>query len=387
MYRIEEILINFTWDEEEIERRKQRMRDLWAYRRVDHIPVLIWLVCNPHGYTSEELLKDGEKQLEANLVAVERCLRTLPDDYIPWLRPDVGYMTLATLYGCKVYWNENDPDQMPGVESPIIYDMAQVYELKRPDPATAGLMPECLRRIRLFAGRTKGQIPLTGIDLGGPLNTCKDLVETNLLYTAFYDSPKELHYLLNHITETMIACYDLIIQAAGGLDKMTTTDFDPTWAPEGHKGFCSDDVCATIHPRLFETFGRPYNSRIYARYGGGLLHNCGPHPAAELYLGHTPPIKGINCSWRHTRNDLERLRQAFAGRGLVFAMFDNGETPEEMMAGYAEMAEALAPDTIGVPVCIMDGQAYSDEDILETYLSLRKISEGYAAEMRWAEGD
>lgn len=379
------MLDNITWDEREIERRKQTMRDLWAYKRVDHIPVVIWLVCNPRGYTIKELLEDGEKQLEANLVAVERCLRTLPDDYIPWLRPDVGYMTVATVYGCEVYWNEKDPDQMPGVEVPIIHDMAQVYELERPDPATAGLMPECLRRIRLFVERTKGQIPLTGIDMGGPLNTCKDLIETNLMYTAFYDSPEEFHYLLDHITGTMIACYDLIIQAAGGLDKMTTTDFDPTWAPEGHKGFCSDDVCATIRPRLFETFGQLYNSRIYARYGGGLLHNCGPHPAADLYLDHAPPIKGLNCSWRYTRNDMEKLRRAFAGRGLVFAMFDNEETPEEMMAGYAEMAEALAPDTIGLPVCIMDGEAYSDGDILETYLGLRKISEEYAANLRWSE--
>jgi hypothetical protein len=156
------------------------------------------------------------------------------------------------------------------------------------------------------------------------------------------------------------------------------------WAPEGYKGFVSDDVCATIGPSMFQSFSKPYNNRIFARWPGGLMHNCGPNPAAEHYLDHTPPINGINCSYRYTRDDLPKLRESFAGRGLVQAMFDNGESAEEMLAGFRHMLETLAPDTIGLPMPIVD-EAWSDSEITEFYYEMREIGQEYAANMRWRE--
>lgn len=376
------LLSRLQWDEREIARRKEERTRLWEYRRVDHIPIVIWLTCNPRGLTMRQLLESGEYQLEANLVAVERSLRALPDDYIPWLRPDVGYMTIATVYGCEVFWSE-DPNQMPGVVAPIITQMDQVYALPRWNPITRGLMPECLRRIHLFRSVTDGRIPLSGIDLGGPLNTCKDIVDSHVFYTALYDNPGAVHHLLEHITSTMIACYDAIIAACGGMENMTTTDFDPTWAPLPYKGFVSDDVMVHLSPAMWKEFGRPYNSRIFARYGGGLLHNCGPHPPGGEILEHTPAIRGLNCSFRYTRPDFERLGREFAGRGLVFAMFDNGESAEEMLAGFREMMEKMLPGTIAVPVCIIDGESWSDTALTEFYWAMRKIGEEYAAELAW----
>jgi len=172
---------------------------------------------------------------------------------------------------------------------------------------------------------------LTGIDLSGTLNTAKDLFFTNLLYTAFYDSPEEYHCFLSMATELQINCYDEIIKVIGDINRLTCIDFDPFWAPEGRKGFVSDDVCATISPELFQQFSIPYNNKIFKRWRGGRIHNCGPNPSKGLYLHHDPEINGLNCSYWYTKNDMPAIKEAFRGTGIAEFMFDNGESPDEII--------------------------------------------------------
>lgn len=77
------------------------------------------------------------------------------------------------------------------------------------------------------------------------------------------------------------------------------------------------------------------------------------------------------------------MRELFAGWALIEPMFDMGETAEEMLAGYRYMMESLAPDTIAIPICIVDA-GWTDDDITALYWDMRKISEEYARNMRWA---
>ncbi len=366
-------------DHNEIERRKQFCRNLWDYRQVDHIPVFIWPTWY-FGYSPRETIENGDIQFEVNVRTIERCLRILPDDYIPWARIWCGYMTIATMFGMDVYWSD-DPAQPPGISTHIIHDMEQVFHLKCPG-MDAGLMPENVHRLRIHADRLSEDVYLTGIDAGGPLNTCKDLLDTNLFYTAFYDHPQGMHYLLNLATELQLGIYHTIIKTIGGIERLTGIDFDPIWAPEKYKSFVSDDVCATIGPQLFREFSLPYNSRLFHPWGSGLLHNCGPNPCKYLYLDHTPKLKGLNVAFKYSKNDLPALREIFAGSGMIHIMLDNELTPEEMLSSFRYTMETLAPDVIGVPMCFVD-DTWSDEDVVALYWEMRKISNEYAANMRW----
>ena len=96
-------------------------------------------------------------------------------------------------------------------------------------------------------------------------------------------------------------------------------------------------------------------------------------------------INGINCSYRYTRDHLPRLSTAFAGKGLVQAMFDNGETAQEMLDGFRYMMEILAPETVGTPMPIVD-DTWSDAEITELYYEMREIGAEYAAIMHWRDG-
>lgn len=367
-------------DHTEIERRKQFRRDLWDYKPVDHIPVFIWPTWY-FGYLPRETIESGDIQFEINVRTIERCLRILPDDYIPWARIWCGYMTIATMFGMEVYWSDN-PAQPPGIGTHIIHDMEQVFRLKCPG-MDAGLMPENVRRLHEHIKKLPGDVYLTGIDAGGPLNTCKDLLDTNLLYTAFYDHPQAMHHLLNLATELQLGIYHTIIKTVGGIERMTGIDFDPIWAPEKYKSFVSDDVCATIGPQLFREFSLPYNSRLLQPWGSGLMHNCGPNPCKNLYLEHSPKLKGLNVAFKYSQKDFPAIREIFAGWGMIHIMLDNELAPEEMLSSFRYTMETLAPDVIGVPMCFVD-DTWSDEDVIALYWEMRKISNEYATNMRWA---
>lgn len=364
-------------DSGEIERRKQLRRDLWNYCKIDHVPVVMWLR-HTFGYSLQEQLKSTDIQFHVNVERIRKALRVIPDDYIPYARVTLGYMTIATMFGQTVFWGE-EPDIAPGVAAPLITDLEQVYSLARPSLAS-GLAPAGLSRLRYHAENLPKDVYLTGLDLGGPLNSCKDLVESNLLYTGFYDNPEAVLHLLDLVTTVQLDLYQAVSTAAGGLDRMTSIDFDPVWAPEGCKGFVSDDVCSAVSPAIFKRFSRPFNNRLYQAWGSGLLHNCGPHPAKGNYLEHTPRLRGINCSYRYSHQDFAEFRRIFAGWGIVEVLFDQDETAEEMLAAFRQLMETFSPDTFAIPVCML-GDGWNDSDITDFYWEMRNIAVEYADSM------
>jgi hypothetical protein len=364
----------------EIEKRKERIRRVWDYKKVDHIPLGFFLE-DFSAYTLRELCEDGELQFKVNVRNIDRLLRLLPDDYVPAARVWPGYMTVATMFGLEVHWSD-DPNQAPGIQKHCIFDISQVHGLQKPDAAKDGLMPFNLKWLRYFCEALPPDIAVTGIDLGGPLNTAKDLFDTNLLYTAFYDNPDEYHFFLNLAVEVQIDCYREIIRAVGDINRLTCIDFDPFWAPEGRKGFVSDDVCATISPEIFKEFSVKYNNRIFRRWRGGRLHNCGPNPSLHLYLHHNPEINGLNCSFKYSKNDLAAIKREFREKGIVEFMFDNGESVGEIVDGYEHIAEMLTPDVVAIPLIWLN-ESWTDDDIREVYNSVLNIAERYARDMKW----
>jgi hypothetical protein len=371
-------MIDLPIDHQRVERNKQLRRDLWDYKRVEWIPFFPWmnLAC---GTSLHERLQNPALQLEANLAGVARALELIPYDYIPGIFVTPGYMTIASMFGMELYWG-HDPEQPPGVVGPLIDDLEQVYSLRRPSMED-GLMPDNVCRLQYNLAHLPPDVYVTGIDAGGPMNTLKDLLETNLLYLGLYDNPRAMHYLLDMVTEVQLEIYHTLARVVG-LERMTCLDFDPDWAPEKHKSFVSEDVGATLGPDFFAEFSLPYNNRLFQPWGSGGLHNCGPNPCKRLYLAHTPKVKYLNCSYKYSHAEFPEFRELFAGWGIIKPMFDNGETPEQMLAGFRYMLESLAPDVIGLPLCIID-DTWTDRDITDFYWDMHKIGQEYAANVRW----
>ncbi len=185
-------------DHNTIERRKQLRRDLWDYRPVDHIPVVIWLN-HLGGHTYREWFESPDVHLEVNLERIRKSLALLPDDYIPFTRMVRGPMTIANMFGADIAWTD-DPQEAPGPAGPILADLADVWRLTKPH-VTDGIMADHLQRIRQHAAALPPDVYLTGIFAGGPLQVAADLVESKAFYAGFYDDPAALHHLLDMVTE------------------------------------------------------------------------------------------------------------------------------------------------------------------------------------------
>ncbi|MEW6229882.1 MAG: uroporphyrinogen decarboxylase family protein, partial [Bacillota bacterium] len=281
-----------------IEENRRRIEDTWAYRPVDHIPFVVMLEENPGGYSLHDRIKDPVKQLEFCKASVLKTVERVPYDYIPFLLPEVGNIIIPTAFGAKVTFPDN-PEELPIVEKPIIERIEDVYELKIPDPHTDGLMPEALDRVRYFARETGFEIPLALVNVQGPMNTAFKLMDSSTFYFALYDNPEAVTYVLRLLAETYIAFVNALIEAAGGTANITSTNHHPVWCPPGRKAYICDDMAATISPRDFVRFNRVANSYIYHQFGGGLIHNCGPHPSVDVYLDHTPGLAGLTTSWTY----------------------------------------------------------------------------------------
>jgi hypothetical protein len=361
---------------DEIERRKENIRRIWDYRRVDHIPIMLRVESNPWGYSTREHFLDSDKQFQLEFEKVKLSLEMVPDDYIPAMRPDVGCVVIESALGGEVVFGDS-LEQTCTIREPLLKRPEDAYGLKRPDPHRDGLVPEGLKRIKRFVERTDGQVYVSCLDMGGAMNVAFTLLGSERCLLAMYEAPEALEYLAGFITDVFVAFAEACVEAAGGIEHVTCTDFPYWWHPEGRKGHCSDDISAMYSPECFNRFSKPFNNRIFKRFGGGMMHNCGPNPCAGEYLWHDPRIHAVDLAYSFSKNDMPAFKEAFKGEGVIYLEFT--DTPEANLQEYRRVMEALAPDVIAIP-CLTCGPT---DDVHGIYGGFLEVSKEYAARMNW----
>jgi hypothetical protein len=69
--------IDFEVDCVEIEKRKERIRKIWNYERVDHIPLGLYVLDNSAGFSRQEIEKEKQKNLKFDLDSVKKSLELI----------------------------------------------------------------------------------------------------------------------------------------------------------------------------------------------------------------------------------------------------------------------------------------------------------------------
>lgn len=364
------------WMRDDLVRRKELLRRLWAGLPLDHVPVHLQVVVPP-GSSALERHLSAERQLEAGISSAMATWHLAPSsDAIPCLFPDMGCSCLATSFGGDYFWGD-DPQQTPGVAQPIITDLErQVVRLPDPDPWADGLLPEGLRRIRLFADAGADFLPVTLMDMAGGLNVAADLLGMTDLLLALYTAPDALHLLLAKVQRLFLATIRAAISAAGGEERIANTDFLEVWFPEGHKAHVSDDVSSSIGPVHYAEFSAPYHALVFGEFGRGGLHNCGPHPCRDAYLALQPAPRAVDVEDRYSHRDLSGLRHSLKGRGFLLLGWDGAGDPSTW---FADVMDQMAPDVAVVPVLKV-----APEDQPELICQrLHPIAVEYARRMAW----
>ena len=365
----------------EIERRKELMRQLWAGEPLDHIPVDVRVV-PPPSYSVRERVMDATRQLEVALTAARATMTLAPSsDAIPALFPDVGCSCLASAFGAEYYWGKN-PEQTPGVLRPIITDLErQVEGLPIPDPKLHGWIPEGLRRIRMFSEAGDGVLPVTLLDAAGGINVAADLLGMSELMLSFNLAPTAVHRLLDKIQTLFLATIRAGIEAAGGEQNIANTDFLEVWFPEGSKGHVSDDVCSSIGPSTYLEFSAPSHARVFAEFGRGGLHNCGPHPCHAVYTAVPLAPRALDCEEPYSHGDLPVLARSLRHRAFIYLGWDR--VLGDPVDWYQNIMEIMAPDVVVVPFIKLTP---GDEPEV-VCKRLRPVAKEYAHRMDWGWAD
>jgi hypothetical protein len=383
---------HFEIDRDKLDRVKEERRRVWRYERVDHIPVVIDLYPKL-GETVHDALKNTEAWFASAVRRIHFLLAALPDDYIPYVDPPwQASFTVPVMLGAELWWSD-DPNVYPAIRDHPLVDVDQIFELQNPDPYRDGFMPEILRRLGIASSCFPAEVAIGGVDMTSPLMDVLNLMDEWLFLVSLKRHPEAIHHACQVVTRAQLAIQEAALRIVGDVNRYAAVSLWPYWQPEGKKVLVDDDVAALLSPTMFDEFDLTYQDCLFERFGGGLIHNCGPNPSAQLYLRERPQSHGLNCSYDYSRNDFGTLREQFGSvaeetlgfRGHVELLFEQPMRPEEMVANYRHAMEALAPEVIAIPICYLPADTATQEDVEYLYWSMREIAVEYANNIRWRE--
>ena len=383
--------VDFDLDPAIVESGRELARRTWRYQEVERVPVIIDVGPECDESVHDVLLQD-EAWFNSGVRRIERSLRLLQDDYIPVFEPPwAGYFSTPAMLGAELWWEE-DPDSWPAVKSPPVRDLDALGRLQPPDVAASPHFARILTRLAIARDCLPPVVAIGGVDMMSPLGDLQGIMDQTLMFLSMKQHPDALHRACDVIATTQEAVQEATLEAVGGQDRLAGLTNWPIWRPEGAKVLVTDDVAGLLSPAMYEAFDKPYGDRLLRRYGGGLRHVCGPHPALSLYMTTDPPVHGLNCAYRFSREVLAALKEkmgptaqeACGRRGHLEVMFERDMPLPSVVEAFRDLAAALAPDVVAIPYCqVASDGSVSDDEITAFGAEMRRVAEEYAARMRW----
>jgi uroporphyrinogen decarboxylase len=228
-------------------------------------------------FTNEELW------FQANKKAIE----SFPEvTFLPGFWSEFGMCTEPSAFGAKSIFHANE---FPFAEK-VITDVTQIDNLTEPNPATDGLLPFMLNRLKSARPRIE--------DLGhkirfsvsrGPLNVATFLMGTTEFLMAIKTEPDRAHKLLRIITDFLKKWHQL--------QRDTFPDIQGI--------FMLDDIVGFVGEKDFIEFGLPYFKELYGvDLPVKFFHNDAECAKSIKYY----PEMGVNLYNPGIFNTLQQLR-------------------------------------------------------------------------------
>jgi uroporphyrinogen-III decarboxylase len=225
--------------------------------------------------------------------ANRKAIETFPEViFLPGFWSEFGMCTEPSAFGAKCVFPQNE---FPFAEK-TIRDVAQIDDLTEPDPATDGLLPFMLNRLRSVRPRLEALDHKIRFSVSrGPLNVATFLMGTTEFLMALKTDPDKAHKLLRTITQFLIKWHALQRQTFPSIDGI----------------FMLDDIVGFIGEQDFIEFGLPYLKELYAaNVAVKFFHNDAECAKSISYY----PEIGINLYNPGIFNTLAELRQMSANR-------------------------------------------------------------------------
>ena len=267
-----------------------------------------WLP-NWHGVEIADYLSSETLWFDANRKAIE----TFPEVwFLPGFWSEFGMCTEPSAFGTRCIFPRNE---FPFAEK-TIQDAAQIGDLKWPDPATDGLLPFMLNRLRWAQPRIEALGHKIRFSVSrGPLNVATFLMGTTEFLMALKTDTGAVHGLLRGITDFLKRWHALQRDTFPTINGMLVLD----------------DIMGFVGEQDFLEFGFPYLKDLFATdVSVKFFHNDAP---CAQSIRHYPDI-GINLFNPGIQNSLNELRE-LAGPDLTLL----GNIPPRDVLGKGTPAE------------------------------------------------
>jgi hypothetical protein len=382
--------LDFDLDSSAVAASKETVRRAWRYEEVDAVPFTVDLY-PAVGETLRDVLLDDKAWFTSGVRRIERSLRTLGPTYIPLFEPPwTAYYLVPAMLGAELWWEE-DLDAWPAVKTPLAREVGELDGLRQPDLVEAPHIARLLGRLRIAAACLPPEVAIGGMDMMSPFGDVQSITDQTKFFMALKRDPDAIHRACELVTRVQIALQDAALEAVGDPSRLAAMTNWTIWRPDFAPVLVTDDVAGLLSPRVYREFDTPYGDQLLERYGGGLRHVCGPHPSAELYMTDEPMTYGLNCSWRFSREQLPKLREALGPhaeerlgrRGHLEVMFERDMPLDYIVDGFRQLAHELAPDVLAMPYCQVAAKAVSDEEVARFARDLSLVARDYARRMRW----
>lgn len=241
------------------------------------------------GMTIADYLSSETLWLEANRRAVE----TFPDCiFLPGFWSEFGMCTEPSAFGSRCIF---PPDEFPFAEK-VLDSIEEIDDLPVPNPATDGLLPFMLNRLRWARPSIEGMGHKIRFSVSrGPLNVASFLMGTTEFLLALRTDPEPTHRLLRTVTDFLVAWHGLQRETFQSVDGMLVLD----------------DIVGFIGEEDFVTFGLPYLRDLFDNdLTVKFFHNDAP---CESSIGYYPEI-GINLFNPGIHNSVDELQQLSEGK-------------------------------------------------------------------------
>lgn len=222
--------------------------------------------------------------LEANLKALETFPEVL---FLPGFWAEYGMCSEPSAFGARSAFPQNEfPHAFPNIRSP-----EEISSLEVPDPATSGLAPLMMNRLKLNQGRIEEAGHRMRFSVSrGPLNIASFLMGTTEFMTAMMTHPEETHLLIRKITDYLLGYHRLQAEQFPSIDGILMLD----------------DIIGFISEDQFLEFGFPYFKELYdCELAVKFLHNDASCMESVRHL----PALGVNLFNMGVDTDLNQLKE------------------------------------------------------------------------------
>jgi hypothetical protein len=281
--------------------KKAIIKDTWLLKSSGFVPYLV--EAGRHHLATLEFCNDDARELSWN-EAYHGSMSEIEDYSMPNIKPNAGIATVAAALGCECVPNtDGDPWAKPFITEDTIQ---AVYQVTRPRMDS----PVYLRafdRLRYFLSHSN--LPLRLLNVPSPLVAASQVWEYTSFVEATTTHPKEVHHLLEVVTDSII---EYVRAQLAIISRLYTMGHEPFYIPRDIGLRISDDTAAVLSPSAYREFGVKYNQIISAAFGGLIWHSCGDVGAVLPAVMEIPGLRGIDVV--APQNDWAKLRDAAGGK-------------------------------------------------------------------------